>query len=68
MPEKIQTTSEKLTPKQIENWRGILSVRFGPYALIMPAHEIQAYKDKTQEEINTKAEGLENIKEIRHEA
>ena len=37
---------DKLTPEQIKNWRRILSLQFGAYALIMPEKEIQTIKDK----------------------
>lgn len=40
--------SEKLTDEQIKNWRKVLVGMIGPYALIMPKEEIQAFRDKTQ--------------------
>lgn len=36
----------KLTPEQIENWRNVLFLQLGSYALIMPAEEIQWLRDK----------------------
>jgi hypothetical protein len=44
--------AEKLTPKQIENWRRVLVGIIGPYALIMPEADIQAYRDKMQKMSN----------------
>ena len=41
-----------MTPKQIGNWRKVLYMTFGPYALLMPVSQILAYKDKMQNEIN----------------
>jgi len=37
-----------MTPVQIENWRQVLCVLIGPYALIMPAEMVQEFKDKLQ--------------------
>ena len=37
-----------LSPTQIENWRKVLCLQIGPYALIMPASEIQKMRDKMQ--------------------
>ena len=42
----------KLTPEQIENWRKVLFVMFGPYAAMMPAEVIQKYRDKMQANVN----------------
>ena len=41
-------SDEKLTPEQIENWRRVLCGMIGPYALMMPAEQIQLYRDKLQ--------------------
>ena len=41
-----------LTPEQIKNWRRVMSVMRGPYALIMPDEEVQALRDKFQELID----------------
>jgi hypothetical protein len=43
--------SEQLTEQQIENWRNVLSDKFGPYALIMSREQIQTHRDKIQEVI-----------------
>jgi hypothetical protein len=43
----------KLTPEQIENWRNVLLGMIGPYALIMPAEQVQAMRDKFQEQANS---------------
>lgn len=43
---------DKLSPEQIENWRRILTMQVGPYALLMTAEEIQRHKDFLQQRIN----------------
>jgi len=40
-----QTT---LTPAQLENWRKVLYGILGPYALILPANDIQQMRDRLQ--------------------
>lgn len=45
---KTETEPTKLTPEQIKNWRNVLCVQIGPYALIAPDSEIQAMKDEMQ--------------------
>jgi len=42
---------EILTDEQIDNWRKVLSMSLGPYALIMPKEEVQAIRDKMQEHV-----------------
>ena len=42
----------KLTTEQIENWRNVLLGMIGPYALIMPVEQVQAMRDKFQEQAN----------------
>lgn len=42
----------KLTPEQVENWRRVLSGMVGPYAWIMPVDQVQAMRDKFQEQVN----------------
>jgi len=42
----------KLTEKQVESWRKILALQYGPYAFIMPVEEVQAIRDKTQAEFD----------------
>jgi len=44
--------AEKLTDEQIKNWRKVLVAMVGPYALIMPAEDVQKYRDKMQNEID----------------
>lgn len=42
-----------LNSNQIENWRTVLyNMGVGPYAYIMPASEIQAFKDLVQSRVN----------------
>jgi hypothetical protein len=43
------TDNNKLSAEQIMNWRRVLSLSFGPYALIMPDHEVQSFRDSMQE-------------------
>ena len=45
--------NEKLTPKQIENWRKVLFLTLGSYAFIMSDEEVQKTKDNMQEKVNT---------------
>ena len=45
-------TKVTLTPAQIENWRQALCGLIGPYALIMPAEMVQAFKDKLQAQVD----------------
>ena len=44
--------SKQLTEQQIENYRKVLINVFGPYALIMPIEQIQAYRNKIQGMVN----------------
>lgn len=46
--------SQLLTPAQIENWRNLLFKELGPYALLMPAEDIQAYRNRAQAMFETK--------------
>jgi hypothetical protein len=41
-------SKEKLSAKQIKNWRKILCRMFGPYALMIPEEEVQSIRDKMQ--------------------
>ena len=49
-----------LTDEQVENWRNILLVMIGPYALLMPREKIQAYRDMMQ----SRADQLEKDEEL----
>jgi len=40
-----------LTPAQIENWRDVLLAQIGPYALLLPVTEIQAYANAIQDKL-----------------
>lgn len=42
----------KLTDEQIENWRKILVMRIGPFALLVPKETIVEMVKKIQERIN----------------
>ena len=44
--------NEILTDEQIENWRKVLSMTLGPYALIMPKEDVQKMRDKMQEHVD----------------
>ena len=41
-----------MTEKQIENFRKVLSMSIGPYALIMPEADVIAIRDKMQTDID----------------
>ncbi len=47
---------EQLTDEQVENWRRILCGMLGPYALIAPRGQIQAFRDKMQNAANESRE------------
>ena len=53
-------TKVTLTPEQIQNWRMVLCGMIGPFALIMPAEMIQAYKDKLQDQVDNADEEMKN--------
>ena len=40
--------NEKLTAKQLDNWRQVLLTMLGPYALIAPDEQIQRFRDRMQ--------------------
>lgn len=42
----------KLSPEQIQNWRRVLCGMLGPYALIAPDEQIQALRDRFQQQID----------------
>ena len=46
---------DKLTDEQLKNWRRTLAMTIGPYALIMPAEEVQRIRDKMQNDLNKEA-------------
>ena len=48
----MSENENKLSDEQIENWRKTLCGMIGPYALIMPKEEVQAIRDKMQENVN----------------
>ena len=50
-------SDHKMTPEQIDNWRKALSMTLGPYALLMPEEQIQALRNKFQNEVDE----MENI-------
>lgn len=54
--EEESVMSEILTDEQVENWRRILSGIFGPYAFLMSREQIQAYRDRMQQQANEVAE------------
>jgi len=52
--------AEPLTEEQIENWRKILCLTLGGYALIMPAEEIEAIRTKMQADVNEIAKEMDD--------
>ena len=42
----------ELSPEQIENWRNVLVLTLGSYALIMPDAEVQRIHDTMQNEVD----------------
>lgn len=49
-------TKERLSPKQIKNWRRVLATMFGPYALSVPDEEIQAMRDAMQKVVDRESQ------------
>ena len=45
-------SKETMTDEQIENWRKVLSMILGPYALMMPKEDVQKMRDKMQEHVD----------------
>ena len=45
-----------MTPEQIQNWRRVLCTMIGPYALLMPEHEIISMRDILQAKVNNMKE------------
>jgi len=43
----------ELTEEQIKNWRKVLALSLGPYALIMPEEEVRAMQKQMQSNIDT---------------
>jgi len=43
---------ENMTTEQIKNFRNVLCITLGPYALIMPDEDVIKIRDKMQERIN----------------
>jgi len=43
---------DKLTPKQVGNWRKTLSGQLGPYAFIMPVEQIEKFRKRMQGQVN----------------
>ena len=50
---------EPLTEEQIQNWRRVLTMTLGPYALIMPVEEVQKMRNMMQEEADKMAKDKE---------
>jgi hypothetical protein len=46
------TDMEPLTDEQIKNWRNVLCLSVGPWAFMMPAHEIELIVVSLQQYIN----------------
>jgi hypothetical protein len=45
-------TDGLLTDEQIENWRKVMMMQFGPIALILPKEEIQLFRDRLQKAVD----------------
>lgn len=56
-----QLENKMLTEKQIKNWRNILSLQFGPWALIMPVEEIEKIKENMEKSFNKEEQNEENL-------
>lgn len=41
-----------MTPEQIKNWREVLCLTIGPYALIMPDERVEKLRDRFQSKVN----------------
>ena len=54
----------KLTDEQIENWRAILCLTLGPFALVAPREEIQKIANTMQNLINQGQ--IRSIPDIQH--
>lgn len=44
--------SEILTKEQVQNWRQVLLGMIGPYALLMPDEQVQAFRDRFQSKVD----------------
>jgi hypothetical protein len=51
-------SDEKLTPEQIKNWRKVLCSMIGALALIMHDSEVQAFRNKLQGGLTSRAGDL----------
>ena len=49
--ERQAVLDTRMTPEQIKNFRGPLSLSIGPYAFLAPDEEIQAIRDAMQRKI-----------------
>lgn len=54
MPGRYAAQDVTLTPEQIKNWRRLMAGAYGlgPYALICPESEVQAFHDLIQAKLN----------------
>lgn len=43
---------DKMTPEQIKNFRKVLTISLGPYALIMSDEQVQQIRDKMQKQFD----------------
>jgi len=55
--------SEELSEEQIKNWRRVLSVAFGQYALLMPKEQIQLFRDRMASGLTKQGDGTEALSE-----
>jgi len=54
MEGEMMSLTEVLTDEQVENWRKILCLTLGPYALIAPREQIQEIRNKMQKKLSSK--------------
>lgn len=52
--QRVVAKQDQLNDEQVENWRRILSLMFGPYTFIMPKTMVQAMRDKIQNSFENK--------------
>jgi len=60
MPDEpvVPEVEPTLTPRQIENWRKVLLLTIGPYALLMPDEEVIKYCRAMQQSLKKYDSGL----------
>jgi len=54
----------ELSDEQVDNWRKIIALTIGPYALIMPVKQVQLIRDSLQEEIRDKGDQMKDMRKM----